>query len=719
MSALGQISDGVRGRDPDVLRRPLAGVRSINAPGALAGALVLLILYAAFSHGAAQSPAETRLQLVVAVMAAIAGAAWLWSGTLRLAAPPSAWVAVGLLAAFSVWTGVTVVWSIAPDQTWIELNRSITYLIVLCLAICLGASSTRATEWAAGGFLAVASTVTAYALGQKLLPGLHVPGVFSLNQTGQVARLQEPFGYWNALALFITMGVPIALAAVVDLRRPRRLRVLALALIELMFLTIGFTYARGGLIATAAALVIVVALSGSRLRALMWLTTAALATVPPLAFGLISDALTSSPVSLTRREGAGAVLIGILAVSLLALIFAARRVMSLEERTRLTPARTRSIARALIAVAAACVVVGVVVVGLSSRGLTGTVSHAWHSFTATRVVSPTSPSRLLSAASQNRWVWWKEALGAFSDRPVTGWGAGSFPVVHLLYRHDTVPVRQPHSVPLQWLAEIGLVGTLLALGGAALLLSVGFRAVRRRPQGERVMAAALLAGGAAYAAHACYDWDADIPGVTLPVLLFLGVLAGSTRAVGRPRPRGAPSLDQRTTLPLSFAGSRAGLRILALAVLTLGLCAFALSVVLPDLASDKAAGAEVAAATASRAGLLHAQSSTALASRLDPLSDAGLVAESTIALHRGEPRQARRYLLAAVRRQPTDAHAWVTLAYVDARLRDPQDAVAAARRAVALDPRDVRLEHTAATIADGAYTSEAQPQHSARRARTP
>ena len=31
-------------------------------------------------------------------------------------------------------------WSVAPDQTWIELNRAITYVIVLCLAIALGAS---------------------------------------------------------------------------------------------------------------------------------------------------------------------------------------------------------------------------------------------------------------------------------------------------------------------------------------------------------------------------------------------------------------------------------------------------------------------------------------------------------------------------------------------------------------------------------------------------
>jgi hypothetical protein len=49
-------------------------------------------------------------------------------------------------------------------------------------------------------------------------------------------------------------------------------------------------------------------------------------------------------------------------------------------------------------------VAGVLAVAVSHRGLTGTVSHAWSSFTATRTTSVTDPSRLLSADSENRWV---------------------------------------------------------------------------------------------------------------------------------------------------------------------------------------------------------------------------------------------------------------------------------------------------------------------------
>src|SRR5438132_287391 len=154
------------------------------APAVLAAALLVVLLYAGFSHGAAALSTDARVQVAVAVVAALAGAAWLWTGSLRFSSPGLAVAGVGLLAAFAAWSGVTILWSVAPEQTWIELNRALAYVIVLCLAIAVGASDDRARGWIAKGFLTIALAVTAYALGQKLLPGLHVTGVFNLNATG-------------------------------------------------------------------------------------------------------------------------------------------------------------------------------------------------------------------------------------------------------------------------------------------------------------------------------------------------------------------------------------------------------------------------------------------------------------------------------------------------------------------------------------------------------
>jgi len=661
-----------------------AGVsRAPKAPSALAGAVLAVLLYAAFAHGAAGTAAEARLQVALAGLTALAAGSWLWSGTLRFRAPRLTLFGLASLALFALWSGVTLFWSVAPDDTWLELNRTITYVLVSCLAVALGASHSRSLESIGKGFLVIVVAVTLYALGQKLFPGLHVAGVFSLNQTGPLPRLQAPFGYWNALALFIVMGVPLALALAIDRLRSRRLRLSALVALQLMLVTIGFTYSRGGLLALVAALVAMFVLSKVALRALMWLAAASLAAAPPLIFGLTNHSLTSSDISLGSREGAGAVLALILLMSILVLLAGGVRLLDLEWRIHLSPQRVRTIRRGVVGALAVGLVIALIAVAASSRGVGGTASDAWKSFATARATSVTDPHRLLSADSQNRWVWWKEAAGAFSDRPIAGWGAGSFGVVHLLYRHDLLTVKQPHSVPLQWLAETGIIGALAASAALGLMLAGAVAAVRRRPLGsERLLAAGFFALVIAYLVHALYDWDWDIPGVTLPALVALGLLGGSARTSGS-RALDARGLDGA----LEPLGS--GARALAVAALTLVVAVFAASAILPSLAATKARAAEVVASGASAAALDRAAASARFAARLNPVSDAGPEAQATVALHRGNLRAARADFLQATRRQPSDYRAWVLLAGLESSLGDANAAEAAALRAAALNPVDL------------------------------
>jgi O-antigen ligase len=646
---------------------------AVLIPAAIATALLALILYAAFAHGAVSPSVDARIELIITGIAVAALVPWLWTGTLRLAAPRTAAVGVGLLGAFGLWSGITVLWSVAPDQTWLELNHIVTYILVLGLAMAIGSSHARGLDFVAVGFVWVALVVTAYALGQKLFPGLHVPGLFDLNQTGPLPRLQEPLGYWNALALFVAMAVPPALAVACDRARPRRTRIAALCAIELMLLTIVFTYSRGGLLALAIGLAVGIVISGDWLRSAMWLGVAVLATVPIAVLGLVSPQLSRAGEKLSSREFGGAILAILLVISLVALVAGARKLIGLEPRLRIDASRFRGLRRLGLA-GAGVVVVGIVLaLSVSSRGLTGTVSHAWHTFTTTQPASNYDPSRLLSADSQNRWVWWKEAAGAFSDRPLGGWGAGSFAVVHRLYRRDTLTVQQPHSVPLQFLSETGVVGALLAVGAFVLLLRAGVGSVRRRePGSQRLMAAGALAAGLAYAIHSLYDWDWEIPAVTLPALLLLGVLVSS-----RARVPGAP-MRQRHPLGPRAAWLAAG---------TLWLGVFALSIELPNLAASQASAALVNASATSPAVLAQAQSDARTASALDPLSDAGLRAQATLAIHQGRLASGRTYLQQAVQRAPSDVQAWSQLAFVDVLLRDNAGARSAAQQAIALDPQ--------------------------------
>jgi len=672
-----------------------------RAPAALALALLAVVLYAAFAHAAVGIAADARLQVVIAAVASVAAGAWLWSGTLRVSLTKAGALALALLAAFAIWSGVSLIWSVSADHTWAELNRVITYTVALVLAIAVGSSLKRSAEFVAGGFVLVALAVTLYALGQKLTPGLHVSGLFSLDRTGQLPRLQDPLGYWNALALFVAMAVPCALALAVDASRGRRIRLAALCATELMLLVIGLTYSRGGLLALVVALIAGLALSAIWLRSLMWLALAIMAAIPPLVFGFANHSLTTAGVRLSARELAGGELAIVLVVSTVAMLLIARKLLELEDRVQLAPARRRLIVRLLALGLAAVVVAGVLAMAVSARGLGGTISHAWDDFTATHAANVAAPSRLVSADSANRWVWWKEALGAFSDRPLTGWGAGSFGVVHLLYRRDTLGVQEPHSLPLQFLAETGAIGAALGLGALALLVVVAIHSVRRLPAGrDRLFAAAALTAAVAYTVHSLYDWDWDIPAVTLPAILFLGVLVGSSRREAHPRP----------------GGPGRALRALALIVTTIWLCAFALSAALPAIAASDAGSALVLAGNGS---LQSATSSALLASELDPLSDSGSRINATIAIRHGQYTRARHDLLDALHRAPSDGAAWQSLALVELELNDPRDAATAAARPHQLDPVSRGLQEFAASYAQYLELVRTPPRDSATASRTP
>src|SRR3954471_8879926 len=201
--------------------------RRARAPMALGAALAIAIAYAAFANGAVGLADESRLQVAIAAIAIPAVAALLFGRGLVARVPRKAWIGLALLAGFAAWSGLSILWSIAPDESWVELNRAISYTLVAGLALVLGASLPRAAERVALGYLAIASLVAVYAVAGKALPWINGPGIFNLDHAERIARLHEPLGYWNALALFCAMAVPIALRAAADGARTEVWRLLS------------------------------------------------------------------------------------------------------------------------------------------------------------------------------------------------------------------------------------------------------------------------------------------------------------------------------------------------------------------------------------------------------------------------------------------------------------------------------------------------------------
>ncbi|MEA2123644.1 MAG: hypothetical protein QOI80_426, partial [Solirubrobacteraceae bacterium] len=607
----------------------MARSSSARAPWALLCAIAAAVLYACFARGAVEEPSASWLELMVAIMATAGVAAWLYGNGLALATSRLGVLGIAALVLFAAWAAASIAYSVTPDRSWGQANTVVAYALTVGIGLLIGSSLPRAAERVGLAIGAVAVVVALYAFAAKA-----TPGILGLDTNAGLSRLRTPLGYWNALALVcVTGALPLLRTAADPHQRPWP-RVAALLGSLLLLTVLGMTYSRGGFLALAAGAIALIALSTERVRTLVLLLSTAVATAPPLTVALGRSDLADSFVPLQQRTDDGVALLLAFLFAAVLLAAWARALIALETGGTFTPARGRAWGRPAAAVAAAVLAVAAVVFVVS-----GGAGRAFDRFKETgKPAALTDPSRLLSRTSGNRWVWWKEAAGAFSDRPVAGWGAGSSPVTHLLYRKDTLSVQQPHSVPLEWLAESGIVGFALALAALVALLGAGLERVRALPWAaagsapERGAAAALFAVAVAWLAQAVFEWSWDIPAVTLPMFLALGVLAA--------RPAAAPA-------PLPARGP-------ALTAVAIGFVLFAVSAGLPAVARTQVTSAlAIAGQDAVSPGRLRAAAAkTELAARLNPLATDPLLAAAKIAKRRGRNADATRALLRALERQP-------------------------------------------------------------------
>jgi len=423
------------------------------------------------------------------------------SGTLLVAAT------VALVA----WTGATVAWSIVPDRSWDVFDRGLAYAAFLGLGIVLGGAAGRAAARHGASLLAlVTAVVLTWALLAKAVPSLDPEG-------DRVARLREPVGYWNALALLADVAIVLGLWLGASPGRRVHVRVAGALLTYAATLALLLTLSRAGVLAGAAVVALWLALSRERVEGGLLLAASAGPAVLVGAWAFTRPALIEDVALRADREADGEVF-GVLALvgAGVALLLAILVMPRLGESAR------RRSSRALVAIALVCVVGAVVALAV---GLADTVSSGR---ACSEVVN--DPGRLGSLDPNNRWCWWNEAWDVYAGNAPEGAGAGSFEVARKRYRVDARNVLQPHSVPLQQLADGGLV----ALGLFVLLVASGAWvcscAVRRLDGDERAAAVALVAAPAAYLLHALVDYSWDFLAVTAPTLLALGVLAAAGRA---------------------------------------------------------------------------------------------------------------------------------------------------------------------------------------------
>lgn len=419
-------------------------------------------------------------------------------------------VLVAVTVALVAWTGVTVAWSIVPDRSWDVFNKGLAYAAFLGLGIVLAGLAGRSAARCGASLLAlVTAVVLVWALLAKAVPSLDPEG-------DRVARLREPVGYWNALALLADLAIVLGLWLGAPPERRAPVRIAGALLAYAATLALLLTLSRAGVLAGAAVVALWLVLSRERVAGGLLLAASAGPALLVGAWAFTRPALVEDVALRADREADGAVF-GVLALAgaALAVLLVGLVVPRLGESAR------RRSTRALVTIAVLCVVGAVVALGV---GVADAVSSGR---SCSEVVN--DPGRLGSLDPNNRWCWWNEAWDVYAGNAPEGAGAGSFEVARKRYRVDARNVLQPHSVPLQQLADGGLV----ALGLFVLLVASGAWvcacAVRRLEGDERAAAIALVAAPAAYLLHAVVDYSWDFLAVTAPTLLALGVLAAAGR----------------------------------------------------------------------------------------------------------------------------------------------------------------------------------------------
>ena len=103
-------------------------------------------------------------------------------------------------------------------------------------------------------------------------------------------------------------------------------------------------------------------------------------------------------------------------------------------------------------------------------------------------------AHILSTGSSGRWQQWGSAIDEFESAPGLGKGAGSYEAWWA--QHGTLQgfVKDAHSLYLESLGELGIVGFLLIVGAILTGLVAGLRRALSRAGEERLAIAAVWAG---------------------------------------------------------------------------------------------------------------------------------------------------------------------------------------------------------------------------------
>ncbi len=712
--------------------RPTQAASSPPRPGAIAVATLavagLLCLATFLAGGGLNLAPMTTLELIVTLLAGAVVAAAL------VLAPPGTrfyglW-SIGLLLAFTALTGLSVVWSVAPDASWQDAGRMLAYSGVFAGAVAVARLAPVGWRALLGGIVLAAVLVCAYALLTKVLPNELAVSA----EANFYARLQEPYGYWNAIGLTAAMGAIGCLWLGARRAGHALLSALAYPAMGLTLVTLMLAYSRGALAAMLVGVAVWMCIVPLRLRGARVLLLGGLGAAPIVGWDFSRHALSSEGIGLAARTSAGHQL-GVLLGAMLVVLSLAGIAIGFFGDRRAPSASTRDAVGIALAVLLALVVLaGVGGLAASRRGLTGTISHDLSSLTNPNARVPANTPGRLTAVGSVRARYWKEALEVFEAHPLLGAGAAGYATARLRYRTQDLDVRQAHGYVVQTLADLGLLGLALTLALLFAWALASGRAThpfnrrwsaRRSPPAlawrrvplaytpERVGLLSMLCVVVTFGVHSFADWTWYVPGDAFVALLCAGWLAGRgpLPAGNLEEPAGAPSAERSplatfqasdtpgTSRPA--AGAHGAVRRRPPSARELGPVRVGVAIAVvagallaawtewqPQRSVDASEQAVALVKQNPQAALDAAQAGV----ERDPLSALALFRLAAIEHAIGERALARATLQKAVRLQPSNPETWLTLGEYDLA-SDPRAAVGELRAAVYLNPESIPAQN--------------------------
>jgi tetratricopeptide (TPR) repeat protein len=569
----------------------------------------------------------------------------------------------GLLAAFAGLTLASVIWADDAEAAFEEFNRAALYVGIFTLAA-LAARRSLIPRWCDGFALGIAA-VAGLAFFSRCFPDL-IAGENLLGFRLDLTRLSYPLGYWNGLAIFVGLSVPLLLRLAVS-AAPLVLRALALAPFPVIGAVLYLTSSRGGL-ATAAIGALGLFALFAQTRTVEAIVIAAAGAAAGIACIIGRDQLVNHPGLGAAGEGhvAFAIVIGVCAATALAAFLVFRFVSGpLERRT----ARVGRVARTIAAAAVILLVAG----GVAATHPVRLFEHfkAAPSY-ALNTLPGTVQEHILSVGSSGRWQQWGSAVDEFEAAPALGKGAGSYE--EWWAQHGTLNgfVKDAHSLYLESLGELGIVGFLLIAAAFLVGIVAGVRRALAKRGEERLAVAAVWAAFVGYAFAAGIDWMWEMTVVSVVGIALLGLLTSRATSV-------AGGSEQPLRLRWDVAGRVALVLAGVFVILAQGIAL---------VTNREIQGSQNAFAAGDLAAAFKRADN---ARKIEPWASSPYVQLALVSEEAQQYGDAERWIRKAIERDPNDWRPWFVLT----RLRVERGQIAAAvltlHRARELNPRSELL----------------------------